>query len=42
MSQMKEQDKTLENANETEINYLPDKGFKAILIKMLTETGKTQ
>lgn len=41
MSQMKEQDKTLEMLMK-QVNYLPDKGSKAILIKMLTETGKTQ
>ena len=41
MFQTKEQDKTSEeNPNETEINYLPDKEFKAIVIKMLTELGK--
>ena len=41
MFQMKEQDKTPEkNPTETETNNLPDKEFKAIVIKMLTELGK--
>ena len=41
MFQTKEQDKTSEeNPNETEINYLPDKEFKAIVIKMLSELRK--
>ena len=34
---MKEQEKTPEKNNETEINNSPDKEFKALVIKMLTE-----
>ena len=37
---MKEQEKTPEKNNETEINNSPDKEFKALVIKMLTELGK--
>ena len=37
---MKEQgNKPEENPNETEINNLLDKGFKALVIRMLTELG---
>lgn len=32
--------KSEKTINETEINYLPDKEFKALVIKMLTELGK--
>ena len=40
---MKEQDKTAgKNPNETEISNLPDKEFKAMVIKMLTELGGKQ
>ena len=39
--QMKEQEKTPEKTtNETEINNLPDKEFKALVIRMLTALGK--
>ena len=39
---MKEQEKTPEknNTNEREINNLLDKEFKALVIRMLTESGK--
>ena len=38
---MKEQERTSEKINnETEINNLPDKEFKALVIKILTELGK--
>ena len=38
---MKEQEKTPEKIhNDTEINILPDKEFKALVIKMLTELRK--
>lgn len=41
MFQMKEQNKTPEtNFNEMEINNLPYKEFKVIVIKMLTYLGK--
>ena len=30
----------MKNPNETEMNSLPDKAFKAIAIRMLTERGK--
>ena len=41
MFQIKDQDKVLEkNPNETETNNLPDKEFKAIVIRMLTRLGK--
>ena len=41
MFQMKEQDKTPENdINEMEINNQPDKEFKVMVIKMLTELGR--
>ena len=40
---MKEQGKNLEkNPNEEEINNLPDKEFKAIVIRMLTKLGKNR
>ena len=40
-SQLKEQEKTPEKPhNEREISNLPDKEFKASIIKMLTELGK--
>ena len=36
--QLKEQEKTPENTtNEIEINNLPDKEFKTLVIRMLTE-----
>ena len=39
--QMREQDKTLEeNLNERELSNLPEKEFKVIVIKMLTELGR--
>ena len=38
---MKKQEKTPEKAtNETEINHFPDKEFKALVVKMLTELRK--
>ena len=38
---MKEQEKILGKAtNEAEINNLPDKGFEALIIRLLTELGK--
>ena len=41
MFQTKAQEKMVENSpNGTEISSLPDKGFKAIVIRMLTELGK--
>ena len=40
-SQLKEKEKTTEKTNnETEIKNLPDKGFKTLVIRMLTELGK--
>lgn len=39
--QMKEQDKTSEkDLHNTEINNLPDKEFKILVIKMLSELGE--
>ena len=38
---MKEQEKTPEKNNVAELNNLPDKEFKALVIRMLTELGKT-
>ena len=39
--QLKEQEKTPENTtNEIEINNLPDKEFKTLVIRMLTEWGE--
>ena len=38
--QWKEQEKTPEKTNKTEINNLPGKEFKALIIRMLTEYGK--
>ena len=41
MFQTRAQEKMVENSpNGTEISSLPDKGFKAIVIRMLTELGK--
>lgn len=41
MREAKEQGKTPEKTtNETEINNLPNKEFKPLVIKMLTELGK--
>ena len=42
MLQKKEQNnkRTLKNPNETEINNLPDKEFREVAIRMLTELGK--
>ena len=41
MFQTKEQDKNSEkDLNKIEINNLPDKEFKVIIIKMCTELGK--
>ena len=41
MFQTKNQEKNPEkNRNETEINNLPDRKFKAIVIRMLTDLGK--
>lgn len=41
MFQLKEQQKSPEKTtNETEINSLSDKKFKALAIRMLTEFGK--
>ena len=38
---MEDQGKTSEKTtNETEINNLPDKEFKALVIRMLTDLGK--
>ena len=40
-SQPKQQEKTPENLNdETEISNLPDKEFKVLVLRMLTELGK--
>ena len=42
MFQTKEQDKTLEtDLNETEINDLPDRAFKIIVLVMLTDVKRT-
>ena len=41
MREAKEQGKTPEKTtNETEINNLPNKGFKVLVIRMITEIGK--
>ena len=41
MSQMKEQDKiTTKELNETEINNMPDREFKVMVIKVLTGLEK--
>ena len=41
MREAKEQGKTPEKTtNETEINNLPNKVFKALVIRMITEIGK--
>ena len=39
---MKEQDKIVWKNDKTEINNLPDEEFKALVIKMLTEPGKSK
>lgn len=41
MFQMKEYDKASEkNLNEMEVSNLPNKQFKAMILKMLTESGR--
>ena len=41
MSQMKEQDKTLEKQlNEVEIGNLPEKEFRITIVKMIQDLGK--
>lgn len=40
MLQTKEQDKNSEKVNKMEISNLPDRKFKVMIIKILTELGR--